>query len=390
MTKLQTHHLCENTLIIITLLALFLTPLVCSSRGWRYSASIPAKCHALPPQFGDFIANQCYRTVASKPTMGNKQTATNEQQRVIAPFVFHNGVWSNKFETIKNCLDQYAQLNKTATENSLKCVTYNVWFDSLAREVRYKAILDIARSHDPDFICLQEVVPSFLKIMCDIDWVKDEYVLTDASTAGNTVIPYGVLIMVHKRVYTQYAQDPTKVELTLHKLPTHMSRSALLCSYTSKNNEKIAVATVHLESLSSRQLRKEQMEIIHRILASSNVALFMGDFNFDSERNWADEDNSEIEDIYMRELFKEYQDTWRELKYKENDMGKTFDTTRNAMIGNQRPEIMRYDRILFKGGNSWQASEIELLGVEVIEDEHGTPIVPSDHFGLMLKCNAKN
>jgi endonuclease/exonuclease/phosphatase family metal-dependent hydrolase len=304
------------------------------------------------------------------------------KERVLKPFVFHRNAWSNKTEDLHSVIEEYAKTENESNIKSITCVSYNIWFDQFAREVRYNAILDICHKQNPDFICLQEVVKTFLTYACATKFVQENYVLTDVDTFANTVLPYGVAMLVHKRVFANYATSLDQVELKLVRLPTHMSRSALICSYTSKSGEKVGIATVHLESLSHRETRKEQMEIIHEQLSTKDVAFFMGDFNFDSEKNWSPKDTSEIEEVYMRQLFSDYIDIWRELKY-DDDLGKTFDTATNAMIADHRPETMRYDRILMKG-KKWTAKNIDMLGTQVLSvAENNTPIVPSDHYGLV-------
>jgi endonuclease/exonuclease/phosphatase family metal-dependent hydrolase len=65
-----------------------------------------------------------------------------------------------------------------------------------------------------------------------------------------------------------------------------MGRS-LLVGEAIINNEPIIVATSHLESLDTAQVRKGQMNEAFPIIKSVPNAFMMGDFNFDS--SWQDE-----------------------------------------------------------------------------------------------------
>ena len=52
---------------------------------------------------------------------------------------------------------------------------------------------------------------------------------------------------------------------------------------------------------------------------------------------------------------------------------------------------LRLDRAFFKS-NNWVLEGIELLGKDAIEGEEfeGKPVLPSDHFGLLVKLMAKS
>jgi hypothetical protein len=91
------------------------------------------------------------------------------------------------------------------------------------------AILKILEESDADFICLQEVIHPFLYYMGLQKWIQDNYVVTDALNqevqfSGQTVNPYGVLIMAHKRVFVDYAVTPQDVDISMFYLPTKMAR----------------------------------------------------------------------------------------------------------------------------------------------------------------------
>lgn len=79
-------------------------------------------------------------------------------------------------------------------------------------------------------------------------------------------------------------------------------------------------------------------------------------------------------------------DHWVDLwpKLRPTEKGYTFDSVANTML--RRFEQMRYDRIMFRSvSNHWTPTGIEMIGTQKIGDEQtkqGTPLFPSDHFGL--------
>jgi len=100
--------------------------------------------------------------------------------------------------------------------------------------------------------CLQEVTPKFVKEFLVKDkWITSNYKVSDSD--GSTVQPYGVVLL------SKHAFD----KLYFVKLPTYMDRSLLVAEYTI-NSVKFGVATVHLESLGTAPIRKQQLEIISK------------------------------------------------------------------------------------------------------------------------------
>jgi len=250
----------------------------------------------------------------------------------------------------------------------LSFITFNVWFDNICFDQRFDEICRIILHHSPDVVCLQEVLPSFVKKLSNVDWVQKHYIVSD--TSGDTVDPYGVMIL---------SRIPL-TNLKFHELPTYMSRRALIAEFII-HGETLKVATVHLESLNSGEFRKQQLEIIHKLVSDSPNALIMGDFNFDSERNYH-EGTLPLENDSMKEICSNYQDLWSHLRPGEE--GKTFDSEINTII-RSKFERMRYDRILFRSTNQkWKASEIQLIGTDPIF-VNSVKMFPSDHFGLFAE-----
>lgn len=197
--------------------------------------------------------------------------------------------------------------------------------------------------------------------MINVDWVKKEYQLSDVT--GKTVIPYGVLILSRIPIH----------KLTMVSLPTQMYRSALIAEFII-NNEIIQVGTVHLESLDSRLYREDQLHIISKHLTAS-TNLLMGDFNFDSERNW-DPKETPLENDNIKKFYPKHVDLWFVLN--PNDPhAKTFDTEVNTMISGTTSERMRYDRQIMNS-ETWKPKSIEMLGTKAfMKNDSGKDVFPS-------------
>ena len=65
----------------------------------------------------------------------------------------------------------------------LHVVTFNVWFGDPWMEERCVALLDILNRLRPDLIALQEVTPRFLARALDVEWIRREYWVSDATGA---------------------------------------------------------------------------------------------------------------------------------------------------------------------------------------------------------------
>jgi tyrosyl-DNA phosphodiesterase 2 len=74
-----------------------------------------------------------------------------------------------------------------------------------------------------------------------------------------------------------------------------------------------------------------------------------------------------------------------------NDPGYTYNTESNAMIKRGPWKLqLRLDRAFLKS-NKWTLKSIDLLGKEAIPGVRydGKAVLPSDHFGLLVKLVAK-
>lgn len=62
----------------------------------------------------------------------------------------------------------------------LSFITYNIWFDPREFKARNLKILEIIREKNADVVCLQEVVPQFIKDFLVKDkWITSNYKISD-------------------------------------------------------------------------------------------------------------------------------------------------------------------------------------------------------------------
>jgi tyrosyl-DNA phosphodiesterase 2 len=124
--------------------------------------------------------------------------------------------------------------------------------------------------------------------------------------------------------------------------------------------------------------------IAEKILAPYDTAILVGDFNFDSTRNFNEGGDylgyicalvilTRLENEVLVEILPQYVDTWPLLH--PNDKGYTYDSEVNSVI--KHYEQMRYDRVMIRS-KTWVPTHISLLGNQPIK----TNLFPSDHFGL--------
>lgn len=186
----------------------------------------------------------------------------------------------------------------------LTFVTYNIWFGEYHVRQRYEAIFQILENSQADLITLQEVTEFSLTLLLQQPWVRRNYVCSDIS--GKTFSRYGVIVL-------------SRIPLTrirIQPLPSFMGRK-LVVAEALINHETWKIGTVHLESQKqSKPIRRQQLNVIFRLLSRSQHSILMGDFNFCS--SWQDENDC---------LPQAYVDVWSNLY--PTQAGYTEDTAIN-------------------------------------------------------------
>ena len=187
-----------------------------------------------------------------------------------------------------------------AAHLALRIATYNVWFSRRNWRARARAVFRLLRGDgDPPFdvVALQEVTPRFLFLLREEAFVRRAYVLSDVlgtTFIGKPETAYGVLLLIKRDLVVgraAAAAPPPFVlrSLAMHALPSQMARRVAVvvldataaAGASGPRCRRIAIATVHLESLGYRRVRVAQLEAIGRILDATDAgtALVCGDFN---------------------------------------------------------------------------------------------------------------
>lgn len=265
---------------------------------------------------------------------------------------FIDGKWTEDFVPVQ-----------AAEMNELRLASFNVWFGELAWTKRQDAMLSLLKERELHFIAFEEVTPRFLERLLQVNWIRDEYTLSDIW--GTTLGAYGVLML---------SKVPMK-NLFMVDLPTQMGRR-LLCADLAINGSTLRVGAVHLESRRSEGImRGLQLETIFPILIESPQSVLMGDFNF-----------CHTNELEENRLPKTHQDVWPALC---DTPGWTMNSELNHMFSDYkgRQEQARYDRFLLAKKGPWQPRKIELLGTKPINASNPR-IYPSDHFGLFIELTS--
>jgi len=215
---------------------------------------------------------------------------------------------------------------------------------------RIEGLLNIVKEQNPEVICLQEVTRTIAKVILEQDWIRENYIITD-NDEGHTFRVYGTMIL-SKLPYKQ---------LSTQEFPSLMGRKLIFAQFI-VNNERVCVATVHLESLENdAPVRAQQMEVANAVLDQKycdHVAL-MGDFNVYSAR----ERETLVNTTYV--------DIWKELYPNQN--GFTYDPDNNVIVQEIKEKGMpvkpgRIDLILLRSKNSlWKPIEAKLLGTKSLD-----------------------
>eukprot|EP00418_Pyrodinium_bahamense_P093191 CAMPEP_0179026728 /NCGR_PEP_ID=MMETSP0796-20121207/8667_1 /TAXON_ID=73915 /ORGANISM="Pyrodinium bahamense, Strain pbaha01" /LENGTH=339 /DNA_ID=CAMNT_0020722823 /DNA_START=16 /DNA_END=1035 /DNA_ORIENTATION=- len=225
----------------------------------------------------------------------------------------------------------------------LGVLTLNVWFDQKLREARTEALVAVIKSIPLGVCCLQEVVPEVAQILTQSlpGWSSSD------PGDGSSVEPYGVMTLVAPGL---------PAEFTFHNLETNMWRRLLVCNL----GGMLVVGNVHLESLSNQPLREMQLRACSDVLGPLPNALLVGDFNFDSQRNFK-APHVPLDNVALAKCLHGFVDVWPALRA---DRGCTFNSQVNPYIAQE--EAMRYDRVMAQL-SSWRPSSIELMGHEPVD-----------------------
>ncbi|GAU18400.1 hypothetical protein TSUD_202890 [Trifolium subterraneum] len=284
---------------------------------------------------------------------------------------------------------------------SFKILSYNVWFrEDLELHKRMKAIGFIIttymynprstytsdRRHVPVSEPTHEVTPDIYDIFKRSTWWNVYHCSVSSEKA-------------HSRPYfcMQLSKLPVKSFSTKAFSNSIMGRELCIAELEDVSGKSLVVATSHLESpcpgpptwdqMFSKERVEQANEALNLLKRYPNV-VFGGDMNWDEKKDG------------QYPLLDGWVDAWSELR--PNETGWTYDTKSNQMLTGNRKLQIRLDRFVCHL-RDLKISSIDMIGMDEI---HGVsyikekkvrteikqlvlPVLPSDHYGLLLTISSK-
>ncbi|XP_047308609.1 5'-tyrosyl-DNA phosphodiesterase-like [Impatiens glandulifera] len=270
----------------------------------------------------------------------------------------------------------------------LKIMSYNVWFrEDLELESRMRALGSLIRQHSPDVICFQEVTPNIYEIFQKFNWWK----AYSCSVSLEMALTKGYFCMqMSKLTPKSYSKNPF--------LNSKMGRELCLAELEIKPDLSLLIATSHLESPCPGPPKWDQMYSKERVQQAKEAMNILKEYPnaiFCGDMNWEDELDGHFpfpNDGWF--------DAWEMLRPGEN--GWTYDTKSNKMLSRNWTLQRRLDRFVCCL-KDFEVSGIEMIGLEAIPGltylkekkirgevcEFKLPVLPSDHYGLILTISLK-
>ncbi|KAI5072543.1 hypothetical protein GOP47_0012649 [Adiantum capillus-veneris] len=271
-------------------------------------------------------------------------------------------------------------------KQSIVILTYNIWFrEDLEVVARMNAIGTIILKHNPHFICFQEVTPAIYGLFqCSSWWGRYK-----------CSVPPG---MAGKRAY--FCLLLSKVDSVSFQRKSYnnsvMGRELCIAETDAGGGAQLVIATTHLESpcpapptwdqMFSPERVSQAKQALNTLMGHRNV-VFGGDMNWDDKLDGAPP------------LPADWCDAWVTLR--PNEEGLTYDSKQNPLLTGSRLR-KRLDRI-FCRLQDFNLESIEMVGTKPIPgvmfekeikakkqaQKVKLPVLPSDHFGLLLKVIQK-
>lgn len=273
---------------------------------------------------------------------------------------------------------------KPEQQTTIKFLSWNVMFDRYSGKPtplgmpgidwcspqRYPVLSKVMERSDADVIGMQEVEPAFWAFLADQPWVKANYMFS-CNKSGPAINPWGVLMMVHKRLVVD--------QLTHHNVPAWAGHVSLLPVLTIKVNGKpLHVAAIHLIAPFTKgreSARTGQDSALRQRLTKSisGDCVTMGDFN-----DWPTNE-------FIMPTDSGYTEAWPIVC--PGDPGKTMDET-NTFCRLKIEEIFfgRSDKVFYRG-QRLKPLAAKMVGTKSVNEENGNTaapayLFPSDHYGV--------
>ncbi|XP_020590805.1 uncharacterized protein LOC110031762 [Phalaenopsis equestris] len=299
---------------------------------------------------------------------------------------------SRSLEKLARCeKEEHLGLSSNADTSSdpqmLKILSYNVWFrEDLEVYKRMEALGNLILEHLPDFICFQEVTPNIYKIFQSSKWWKAYRCSVSQDMVAERA--YFCMQMSKLPAETKFSHKPFSNSI--------MGRELCLANMKLNSGKTLVIATTHLESPCPAPPKWDQMYSSERVvqakeslalLKDSQNVIFAGDMNWDDKLDGA----FPLPDGWI--------DAWIVKKPGEN--GWTYDTKSNKMLSGNRNLQKRLDRFMCKF-NDFRIDSVEMIGMEAIAGlfyykekkvrnqmvKMELPVLPSDHYGLLLTVSS--
>ncbi|KAJ3689022.1 hypothetical protein LUZ61_018186 [Rhynchospora tenuis] len=275
----------------------------------------------------------------------------------------------------------------SSNKHKVTVMSYNVWFrEDLELVKRMEALGELIQLYKPDLMCFQEVTPNIYGIFENSIWWKEYKCSVPHQLAEER--PYFCMLL-SKLPVKSFSCTPFSNSV--------MGRELCKAEITLPDGKTLIVATTHLESpcpapptwnqMYSKERVAQAQQSVNLLEASPNI-IFAGDMNWDDKADGP------------FPLTKIWTDAWTQLRPDEE--GFTYDTKLNPMLTGNRSLRKRLDRFLVKS-TDFEATGIEMIGKDAIpgvkhfKDKKvrnevkrlELPVLPSDHFGLLLTLRRK-
>ncbi|XP_072951827.1 uncharacterized protein [Typha angustifolia] len=254
----------------------------------------------------------------------------------------------------------------------IKIMSYNVWCKEIEIHRRMLSISSLILKHSPHIIFLQEITPEIYTIFQNSQW----WDLYECSISPNKATNKKYFSMLLSKLPAEFLdckqfRKATGKEIIIAKIePPGLPKD-------------LFVANIHLKSPAFPEMHKEKRtaqaeKAVAHLDTETNNVVFGGDMN------WDDESDGRFP------LLDGWVDAWTELKGDSGEDGWTFDTKANPMLKGHWRLQKRLDRFMCKL-RDFSLVSVEMIGLDPIPDLYAVnkygkmaPVLPSDHFGLLL------
>ncbi|XP_073006257.1 uncharacterized protein [Typha latifolia] len=268
-------------------------------------------------------------------------------------------------------LERFGNTQQYTLPRMIKIMSYNVWSGDMEIHARMESISSLILKHSPDVVFFQEITPEIYEIFRSFKWWKS-YNCSVSPDEAET-----------KKYFPMLLSNLPASFLDCEQFTEEIGKEIIIAKIGLGLPKELYVATIHLKAIKLpqryREERTAQAEEAIKLLNSARNVVFGGDMN------WDDESDGRFP------LLDGWVDAWTELKGDSGEDGWTFDTIANPMLKGRKSLLQkRLDRFMCKL-RDFSLDSVEMIGLDPIPDLHAVnnyrkmaPVLPSDHFGLLL------